>query len=111
MKTIESPPSAISQFACFKEKHPDLVILFTMGGYYEAFYEDALVCSELLDLPLRKREREPSHPVPLVGIPLHKGPRAFRTLQAAGYTVAICAQAQASSGVKRDYIRILRPDE
>ena len=63
----ENLSPAMRQFQHFKAKHPDCILFFRMGDFYETFYEDAKTCSELLDLTLTARSKEKDRPRAFTG--------------------------------------------
>ena len=60
----------MKQFHKFKQMHPDCILFFRMGDFYETFYEDAKVCSKVLGLTLTSRSKG-TNPIPLAGVPYH----------------------------------------
>jgi len=61
---------AMKQFHHFKKQHPDCVLFFRMGDFYETFYEDAKLCSKVCGLTLTSRSKG-TNPIPLAGLPYH----------------------------------------
>ncbi|NLH17585.1 MAG: DNA mismatch repair protein MutS [Phycisphaerae bacterium] len=103
---------AMKQFRHFKSAHPDAVLFFRMGDFYETFYEDAQICSQVLGLALTSRNKGPNA-VPLAGVPYHAVDHYLKKMLAAGYKVAVCEQVEdpklAKGVVKRDVVRIVTP--
>jgi DNA mismatch repair protein MutS len=103
---------AMRQFHQFKQKYPDCVLFFRMGDFYETFYEDAQLCSRVLELTLTSRNKG-ENPVPLAGVPYHAVDGYLKKMLQAGYKVAVCEQVedpkQAKGIVKRDVVRIITP--
>jgi len=103
---------AMKQFHKFKQKHPDCILFFRMGDFYETFYEDAKTCSKVLGLTLTSRSKG-SNPVPLAGVPYHAVDGYLKKMLQAGYRVAVCEQVEdpktAKGVVKRDVVRIVTP--
>ncbi len=101
------------QYQAIKQDHPDAILLFRMGDFYEMFYEDAVQASRTLELTLTSRGKGTRHEVPMCGFPHHQlesyGPR----LVLAGFRAAICEQVEdpkAAKGlVRREVVRILTP--
>ncbi|MEL6797987.1 MAG: DNA mismatch repair protein MutS, partial [Planctomycetota bacterium] len=81
---------AMQQYFRFKEQHPDCVLLFRMGDFYELFFEDAETVAGPLGLTLTQR----TGGVPLAGVPHHQLDNYLRKLVALGYRVAIADQIQ-----------------
>ncbi len=101
------------QFHHFKGKHPDCILFFRMGDFYETFYEDAKTCSRVLGLTLTSRDKGSANPIPLAGVPYHAIDGYLKKMLQAGYRVAVCEQVedpkQAKGVVKRDVVRIVTP--
>ncbi len=102
----------MKQFANFKQKYPDCILFFRMGDFYETFYDDARICSQVLGLTLTSRNKSAS-PVPLAGVPYHAVDGYLKKMLQAGYKVAVCEQVEdpktAKGLVKRDIVRIVTP--
>lgn len=111
-KNVEKLTPAMKQFHNFKEKHPDCILFFRMGDFYETFYEDAKVCSRVCGLTLTSRSKG-TNPIPLAGVPYHAVDGYLKKMLQAGYKVAVCEQIedpkQAKGVVKRDVVRIVTP--
>ncbi len=60
----------MKQFHKFKKMHPDCILFFRMGDFYETFYEDAKICSKVMGLTLTTRSKG-ANPIPLAGVPYH----------------------------------------
>jgi DNA mismatch repair protein MutS len=103
---------AMKQFHQFKAQHPDAILFFRMGDFYETFYEDAQVCSSVLGLTLTSRSKG-ENPIPLAGVPYHAVDGYLKKMLQAGYKVAVCEQVEdpktAKGCVKRDVVRIVTP--
>ncbi len=103
------------QYHKIKADHPDCILFFRLGDFYEMFNEDAKVASKELELTLtsRDRSRPPEERTPMCGVPYHAAEAYISRLIAKGYKVAICEQmedpAQAKGLVDRDIIRIVTP--
>lgn len=100
------------QYHDMKEQHKDYILMFRMGDFYEMFYDDAKVCSEILGLTLTSRSKGPSA-IPLAGIPYHALDNYLSRLVKAGCRVAIAEQVedpkQAKGVVKREVVRLVTP--
>ncbi|UCF17253.1 MAG: DNA mismatch repair protein MutS, partial [Phycisphaerales bacterium] len=111
LKTEKLTP-AMKQFHKFKQKHPDCILFFRMGDFYETFYEDAKICSKVLGLTLTSRSKG-INPIPLAGVPYHAVDGYVKKMLQAGYRVAVCEQVEdpktAKGVVKRDVVRIVTP--
>jgi len=96
-----------------KEQHPDAIIFYRLGDFYEMFFEDAKTASGELDLVLTGRNAGAEEKVPMCGIPFHAATGYIQRLIQKGYKVAIVEQledpTQAKGLVKRDVIKIVTP--
>ena len=105
----------MQQYFKIKSEHPDCLLFFRLGDFYEMFHEDARIGSEELNLTLTTRDRNkpPEEQVPMCGIPYHSVDGYIGRLMKRGYKVAICEQledpAAAKGLVDRDIIRIVTP--
>ncbi|HIY17469.1 MAG TPA: DNA mismatch repair protein MutS, partial [Candidatus Intestinimonas stercorigallinarum] len=103
------------QYHQMKAEHPDCILMFRLGDFYEMFNEDAKLVSQELDLTLTTRDRNkpPEERTPMCGVPYHSVEAYLSRLIAKGYKVAICEQmedpATAKGLVDRDIIRIVTP--
>ncbi len=108
----ENLTPAMRQFHKFKQMHPDCILFFRMGDFYETFYEDAKICSKVLGLTLTSRSKG-TNPIPLAGVPYHAVDGYVKKMLQAGYRVAVCEQVEdpktAKGVVKRDVVRIVTP--
>jgi DNA mismatch repair protein MutS len=106
--TVSKTTPMMAQWHDCKEKAKDAVLLFRLGDFYEAFYEDALLLSKELELTLTKRGD-----VPMSGIPFHSGEGYIDRLVEKGYKVAIAEQMEdpklTKGLVKRELVRIITP--
>ncbi len=95
-----------------KEKYKDAILMFRLGDFYEMFFEDAKLCSEVLDLTLTGRDCGLEERAPMCGVPYHAVDSYISKLIGAGYKVAICEQLsapQARGLVERDVVRVITP--
>jgi DNA mismatch repair protein MutS len=103
------------QYLAIKAQHPDAIVFYRMGDFYEMFLRDAEVAAPLLDITLTTRDRGKRDPVPMCGIPVHSADAHVKRLAELGHRVAICEQvedARAASGrrlVKRDVVEVVTP--
>ncbi len=102
---------AMQQFARAKREHPDCLVFFRMGDFYELFYEDAKEASRLLGITLTTRTKDP--PIPMAGVPVRAVDGYLRRLLAMGRRVAVCEQmqdpAEAKGVVDREVVRVVTP--
>lgn len=96
-----------------KQKHPDAIVFYRLGDFYEMFFEDAKTASTELDLVLTGRNAGVKERVPMCGIPYHAASGYIQRLIQKGYKVAIVEQLEdpslAKGLVKRDVIKIITP--
>src|SRR4051794_17645906 len=107
---------AMRQYREFKAQHPDYVLFFRMGDFYEMFWEDAKLAHKVLGVTLTSRSRgglDAQDAIPMAGVPFHAVESYLRKMIAAGHKVAICEQmedpALAKGIVKRDVVRLMTP--
>ncbi len=103
----------LKQYFEIKKRHPDSILFFRMGDFYEMFFEDAKIAAPILDIVLTARNKNVKDSVPLCGLPYHARDNYASKLLKNGYKVAICEQVEDPSEaigiVKRDVVRILTP--
>lgn len=101
------------QYADAKAQHPDAVLFFRLGDFYEMFYEDAVLASGLLGITLTSRNKESPESEPMAGVPHHAAHGHIAKLLAAGHKVAICEQladpAKTKGIVPRAVVRVVTP--
>ena len=103
------------QYLAIKDQHPDCLLFFRLGDFYEMFDEDAKTAAAELNLTLTTRDRNkpPEERTPMCGVPYHSAEAYIARLIAKGYKVAICEQtedpAQAKGLVDREIIRVVTP--
>ncbi len=101
------------QFFAAKSDHPDILLFFRMGDFYELFYDDARKAAQLLDITLTQRGQSAGQPIPMAGVPVHAVEGYLARLVALGESVAICEQigdpALAKGLVERKVVRIVTP--
>ena len=113
MPPVNTP--MMQQYLRIKELHPDCILFFRLGDFYEMFNEDAKLASRELELTLTSRDRgkPEDQRTPMCGVPYHSADAYIARLIAKGYKVAICEQmedpATAKGLVDRDIIRIVTP--
>ena len=110
-KIVETP--LMKQYAEMKQKHPDAVLLFRVGDFYETFSDDAIAASEILGITLTRRANGSAQYVELAGFPHHALDTYLPKLVRAGKRVAICEQLedpkQTKKLVKRGIIELVTP--
>jgi DNA mismatch repair protein MutS len=103
----------MQQYLGIKAEHPDILVLYRMGDFYELFYEDARKASELLDITLTSRGQSAGEPIPMAGVPVHAVDQYLAKLVRQGKSVAICEQigdpATSKGPVERKVVRVVTP--
>ena len=84
----------MAQYHAIKERHPDALLFFRMGDFYELFFDDAIKASETLDITLTKRGKTSGEEIPMCGVPFHSVEPYLAKLIRAGFKVAICEQTE-----------------
>ena len=84
----------MQQFNLFKAQHPEAVLLFRVGDFYETYGEDAVIASKVLGLVLTKRSNASANSVEMAGFPHHSIESYLSKLVRAGYKVAVCDQLE-----------------
>lgn len=96
-----------------KAQHPDKILFYQVGDFYEVFFEDAILAAREMEIALTSRDGNKENAVPLAGIPIHASDAYLNKLLAKGYKIALCDQiedaASAKGLVKRAVTRILTP--
>jgi DNA mismatch repair protein MutS len=104
----------IRQYHAIKARHPDHIVFFRCGDFYEMFFDDARTAASVLGITLTSRGTDPQgNPVPLAGIPYHSLEPYLARMIRAGLRVAICEQMEnpkhAKGVVKREVVRVVTP--
>ena len=103
----------MSQYLKIKREHPDVLLFYRMGDFYELFFDDARRAAGLLDITLTQRGQSAGQPIPMAGVPYHSAEGYLARLVAAGESVAICEQigdpATSKGPVERRVVRIVTP--
>ncbi len=103
----------LSQYLDIKKQHPDAILFYQMGDFFEMFFEDALEAAPLLEVTLTSRDRTAANPIPMCGIPIHALSTYLPRLLAHGKRVAVCQQVEnpehAKGIVKREVTRVFTP--
>lgn len=115
--TLESNLSSFTpmmqQYLKIKAEHPDILLFYRMGDFYELFFDDAKRASQLLDISLTKRGKTDGDPIPMAGVPYHAVEGYLAKLVQLGESVAICEQigdpATSKGPVERKIVRIVTP--
>ena len=103
----------MQQYLGLKAQHPDMLLFYRMGDFYELFFSDAEKAARLLDITLTKRGQSAGQPIPMAGIPYHAVEPYLARLVKLGEAVAICEQigdpATSKGPVERAVTRIVTP--
>ncbi|TMD36002.1 MAG: DNA mismatch repair protein MutS [Chloroflexi bacterium] len=100
------------QYREAKEQHPEGILLFRLGDFYEVFFEDALIAAPVMGVTLTSRPLGKAGRAPMCGVPYHAWQSYVGKLLRAGHKVVICDQLEAAGKgpvVKRDVTRVLTP--
>ncbi len=123
-ETLTAPPPEeastplMAQYLAIKAAHPDCLLFFRLGDFYELFFEDAVKASRALDITLTKRGQMNGQDVPMCGVPFHAYEGYLAKLIRKGFHVAICEQTEdpaeakkrgGKSIVTREVVRIVTP--
>jgi DNA mismatch repair protein MutS len=120
MTDDRNPKSALDtpmmrQYLAIKAAHPDEIVFYRMGDFYEMFLRDAELAAPLLDIQLTTRDKNKPDAVPMCGVPVHAADQYLAVLAEHGHRVAICEQvedARAVSGrqlVRREVVEVVTP--
>ena len=101
------------QFLAIKEAHPDELLFYRMGDFYELFYRDAEIAAPVLDITLTSRGKSAGEPIPMAGVPYHAAESYLAKLVRAGFSVAIAEQIgdpnESKGPVERKVVRVVTP--
>jgi len=110
--TNASHTPMMRQYLGIKAQHPDTLLLYRMGDFYELFHDDARRAAELLDITLTARGKSGGESIPMAGIPYHSLDTHLARLVRRGVPVAICEQTGEVDGkgpVRREVVRVVTP--
>ena len=103
----------MQQYLRIKAEHPDILLFYRMGDFYELFYDDARRAAALLNITLTARGQSAGAPIPMAGVPFHAVDSYLARLVRKGESVAICEQlgdpAASKGPVERQVVRIITP--
>jgi DNA mismatch repair protein MutS len=101
------------QYAAIKKEHPQTLLFFRLGDFYELFFDDAVVAARELQITLTSRNKEKGIAVPMCGVPYHAAENYIARLIRKGFKVAICDQVEdprlAKKLVRREVTRVVTP--
>ncbi|MDA3268220.1 hypothetical protein O0074_11885 [Pseudomonas aeruginosa] len=113
MTDLSQHTPMMQQYFKLKHQHPDQLMFYRMGDFYELFYEDAKKAAKLLDITLTARGQSGGKAIPMAGIPFHSAEGYLAKLVKLGESVAICEQigdpATSKGPVERQVVRIITP--
>lgn len=108
----------MAQYLEIKGDHPDALLFYRMGDFYELFFDDASAAAEALDIALTKRGKHLGQDIPMCGVPVHAAEGYLLTLIRKGFRVAVCEQMEdpsearkrgSKSVVRREVVRLVTP--
>ncbi len=112
----------LEQYMSEKAKHPECLLFFWLGDFYELFFEDALVASKALQITLTHRGFYQNKPIPMCGVPFHAAENYLKKLIQQGFRIAICEQTETPEDrlkkggsvhskvpLRREVVRIITP--
>ncbi|NNM68975.1 MAG: DNA mismatch repair protein MutS [Gallionella sp.] len=103
----------MQQYLRIKAEHPDMLLFYRMGDFYELFHDDAVRAAKLLDITLTQRGASNGNPIRMAGVPYHAAEQYLARLVKLGESVAICEQigdpAASKGPVERKVVRIVTP--
>ena len=113
VQDLSNETPMMQQYLRIKADHPHEMVFYRMGDFYELFFDDAKLASELLDLTLTARGKSNGEPIPMAGIPFHSADGYLARLVKQGVSIAICEQvgdpATSTGPVERKVMRIVTP--
>ncbi len=112
-----SEPSTplMRQYAAIKKEHPDALLFFRLGDFYELFFDDAVLAARELQITLTSRNKEKGVAIPMCGVPYHAAEGYISKLIRRGLKVAVCEEVQvkdprlAKTLVRREVTRVVTP--
>jgi DNA mismatch repair protein MutS len=110
-----SEPSTplMRQYAAIKKQHPNALLFFRLGDFYELFFDDAVLAARELQITLTSRNKEKGVKIPMCGVPYHAAEGYIAKLIRSGFKVAVCEQVEdprlAKTLVRREVTRVVTP--
>ena len=117
-RRVEPATPMMAQYLEIKGAHPDHLLFYRMGDFYELFFDDARKASEALDIALTKRGFHQGHEIPMCGVPVVSAEGYLQRLIRKGFRVAVCEQVEdpaearkrgAKAVVRREVVRLVTP--
>src|SRR5258706_8086479 len=90
----EQSTPLMRQYAAVKKEHPNALVFFRLGDFYEMFFEDAIVGARELQITLTSRNKDKGEKIPMCGIPYHAAEGYIAKLIRKGFKVALCEQME-----------------
>lgn len=113
MKITSEHTPMMQQYLVIKQQHPNDLLFYRMGDFYELFFADAVRAAKLLDITLTARGQAAGEPIPMAGVPHHAAENYIARLVKMGETIVICEQtgdpATSKGPVERQVARIITP--
>mgnify|MGYP001225016537 CR=1 FL=1 len=115
---VKAPTPMIAQYILVKENHPDALLFYRMGDFYEMFFEDAEIAAAALGIALTRRGKNDGQDIPMCGVPVHSLDGYLLRLIKIGHRVAICEQTEdpatqkqrgGKGPLKREVVRVVTP--
>ena len=116
--TLQLATPMMAQYLEVKRAHPDCLLFYRMGDFYELFFEDAVAAAKALDIALTRRGRHEGEDIPMCGVPVHAAEAYLARLIRQGFRVAVCEQMEdptearrrgGKAVVRREVVRIVTP--
>jgi len=111
MSDLSTP--LMRQYASIKKEHPNALLFFRLGDFYELFFDDAVLAARELQITLTSRNKEKGVDIPMCGVPYHAAEGYIAKLVRRGYKVAVCEQVEdprlAKKLVRREVTRVVTP--
>ncbi|EFH11877.1 MutS domain I protein, partial [Pseudoroseomonas cervicalis ATCC 49957] len=117
LPSAEGATPALAQWFAAKAAHPDALVFFRMGDFFELFFDDAVRAGDALGLAVSHRGEHQGRPVPMAGVPVHALENYLARLIRAGFRVALCdqretpeqAKARRAPTIRREVVRLVTP--
>src|SRR5258707_4131759 len=111
--TVQDHTPMMQQYLRIKAQHPDVLLFYRMGDFYEMFYDDARRAAQLLDIALTQRGASAGAPIPMAGVPVVTLDGYLAKLVRKGQSVAICEQrgepGKTKGPMEREVVRVVTP--
>ena len=117
-KPADAVTPMMAQYLAIKDEHPDGLLFYRMGDFYELFFDDAVNAAAALDIALTKRGKHLGSDIPMCGVPVHSHEVYLNRLIQKGFRVAVCEQTEdpaqakkrgAKAVVRREVLRVVTP--